>query len=305
MEFPKIFVMPDYSRRKQMTRAEGANVAERTNDDVSIDDIRTALERSGYLMESRLVKMLTDARYFVEPNVAHKDPRTGKAREIDMTAEHEPGLFLRDVCAKTTFVIEAINNRFPMVLLTERSFTPNVNTDAYVKFGVHSIPNSLLSAVHPFELRERDWEELFSQFCVMTKKSGKDELMASHPDDVYASLLKLAEYTELQVEEFNSWGEEDSFRRLFTWHPMLVVSGRLLTTKVASDGDITIVDAPVARLEFNWHDTIDPKTTIVEIVREDFLLERMNALVALDARIERQLQAMIDAPDSGLGRNPP
>ena len=40
---------------------------------IPIDVIRESLERSGYLMKSRVVRALTAADFFVEPNVTHKD----------------------------------------------------------------------------------------------------------------------------------------------------------------------------------------------------------------------------------------
>jgi hypothetical protein len=261
--------------------------------------IREALERSGYLMESRLVRTLTDSGYFVEPNVAHKDPRTGKSRELDLTAEKEPNLALypRQVCVKTTFVVEALNNRFPLVALTERTYTPHADTDAYVKRGEHHIEYKWLRDMAAYWRRIEDESDLYAQFCVMTKKSGKDELMASHPDDVYGSLLKMAEHVEQLRTEFNAWGLEGSFRRLFFWHPILAVSGRLLTAKVAADGSVSIVDVPIARLEFNWHDGEEPKTTVVELVREDFLVERMNQLVELDLLVEAELHHVLSASE--------
>ena len=77
-------------------------------------------------MESRLVRSLTEQGYFVEPNQVLRDPRTGKSREIDLVTEYYSYNSERPkVCVKTHFVVEAINNRFPFVLTTERPYTPN------------------------------------------------------------------------------------------------------------------------------------------------------------------------------------
>lgn len=86
-------------------------------DRVTLDEVRQCLERSGYLLESRLVRSLTSHGYFVEPNQVVRDRRTGKTREIDLIAEYfnyHPER--RKVAVKTFFVVEAINNRFPFVL---------------------------------------------------------------------------------------------------------------------------------------------------------------------------------------------
>jgi hypothetical protein len=64
----------------------------------------------------------------------------GKSREIDMTAESAAGSFRRGVCVKTTFVIEAVNNRFPVILLTERPSSPNADFESYLKFSTSPNP---------------------------------------------------------------------------------------------------------------------------------------------------------------------
>lgn len=273
---------------------------------IPLDAVRDALERSGYLMESRLVRLLTAADFFVEPNVSHKDPRTGKAREIDMTAESSSGSFRRGVCVKTTFVIEAVNNRFPIVLLTERPSSPNADFESYVKFGTSPNPCPFLNEIHIYDEKGADWNNLFSQFCALSKKSGKEELMASHPDDIYSSLLKAAEYTEDQVAEFEAWTENETgkYWRLFVWHPMLVVSGQLLTAKFSPEGTVLLQEVQIARLEFNWHDGDSRKATVIEVVREDFLLQRLDAIRAQDDSLEERihdLKASHKSLDDTLG----
>lgn len=261
---------------------------------IPIDAVREALERSGYLMESRLVRLLNAADFFVEPNVSHKDPRTGKAREIDLTAESAAGSFRRDVCVKTTFVIEAINNRYPIVLLTERLSSPNADFESYLKYGASPSPCPFLNEIHIYDEKEADWSNLFSQFCALSKKNGNSELMASHPDDIYSSLLKAAEYTEDRLTDFEEWIEAETgkYWRLFFWHPMLVVSGQLLTAKFSPEGTVLLQEATLARLEFNWHDGDSRKTTVIEVVREDFLLKRLEEVRAQDDNLEARIHEM-------------
>jgi len=261
---------------------------------ISIEEVKACLNRSGYLMESRLVRLLSDSGFFVEPNVAHKDPRTGKAREIDLVAEDALG-YRPGVCVKTTFVIEAINNRFPIVLLTERPSTPNADFESYIKFACTPEPCSFLNEFSVYDEKNADWHNLFSQYCVLTKKSGRDELMASHPDDMYSSLLKLAEYTENEVNDFHEWTSEQQgeYWRLFFWQPILVASGQLMCAKVETDGTIQLQELQLARLEFNWHDDGLRRTTVIEVVREDFLLERLNTVREHDGRTAERMAAFV------------
>src|SRR5882724_6486619 len=116
------------------------------DDNPSMDDILECLNRSGYMLESRLVRLLTEEGFFVEANQVAQDARTGKSREIDLIAEfyrHTPEH--RYSCVKTTLVVEAVNNKYPFVLLTPWAWTPLSSSDYRVKFGVSPHPGAFLS----------------------------------------------------------------------------------------------------------------------------------------------------------------
>ena len=87
------------------------------------------------------------------------DVRTGKSREIDLVAEffrHSPGR--PKVCAMTHFVVEALNNRFPFVLTTQRPYSPAANFESYVKFICTPDHNPFVEAIDIFEEKEAHWD---------------------------------------------------------------------------------------------------------------------------------------------------
>lgn len=264
---------------------------------LSLSDVRACLERSGYLLESRLVRSLTKANLFVEPNVAHKDPRTGKSRELDLVAEDASGYFHRRAVVKTTFVMEAVNNRYPIVLLTERPSTPNSDFENYIKFAWTPENCSFFGEFHVYDEKRADWDNLFSQYCSLTKKNSRDEFMAHHPEDLYSSLLKLSEYTEDELAQFLSRtnNETGQYWRMFFWRPILVVGGQLMLCSANESGEIEIREANIGRLEFNWHDGQDKKTTVVEFVQEDYLLEHLELVCAQDHDIGRRMSDFRDS----------
>ncbi len=53
-------------------------------DEISRNDVRDALLRSGYLIEHRLETILWQRGYYAVANEAYPDPETGKARELDV-----------------------------------------------------------------------------------------------------------------------------------------------------------------------------------------------------------------------------
>jgi hypothetical protein len=261
-------------------------------DRIPLDKVRECLERSGYLLESQLVRLLVDHGYFVEPNFAVRDPRTGKAREIDLIAEHYNPGGPRNICVKTYFVIEAINNRFPVVLLTPRPWSPNANCDSYIKCVWTPEPNPFIGELVLDEEKSIDFENLFSQYCVLTKKnSGEKELMASHPDDVYGSLLKLSEYVEDEVEFWTSRAE-DKYWRLFFWQPMLVLGGQLVSAHIGDGGATELREATVGRLEFNWHKDDQPRTTVIEVLTEEVFLKRLDSIVEKDEELAGKVHTL-------------
>jgi hypothetical protein len=266
------------------------------NDQISTDELLECLGRSGYLLESRIVRELDSQGYFVEPNQMLRDPRTGKSREIDLVAEHYG--YVREhrrLCVKTHFVAEVVNNRLPVVLLTQRPSSPNADFESYVKFGTTPDPAPFYKELNVYEDRSPPNEALFAQYCALTTKKGEPrELMASHPDDLYSSLQKLSEYVEQELESFQSWGAETQtdIWRVFFWHPMLVVGGQLFAVSVNDSGDPKVDEVNSAFLEFNWHQGEDRKTTVIEVVQIAALYERMGNIVAWDSALEVKLHAL-------------
>jgi len=51
---------------------------------ISRSEIRDALLRSGYLLESRIESRLREHWGYVETNASYQDPETGKSREFDV-----------------------------------------------------------------------------------------------------------------------------------------------------------------------------------------------------------------------------
>lgn len=86
-------------------------------------EILAALERSGYLFESEISKLLIEQKYFVETNKVIKDSFTGKSREIDLVTEFmsfDNSKQRENKCFnRLKLVVEIKNTSAPLVLLTE------------------------------------------------------------------------------------------------------------------------------------------------------------------------------------------
>lgn len=257
-------------------------------DNIPLDEVRECLERSGYLLESRLVRALSKQGYFVEPNQVVLDPRTNKSREIDLVAErfHYAPEFPK-VVTITHFVIEALNNKLPFVLTTPRPYSPAADIESYLKYVCTPHDNPFEEAIDICEEKGAFKDNLFSQYCALSRKNNSKELMASHPDDVYGSLLKMSEYVESQMVEWGSRGhlQADGYWRWLFWQPMLVLGGQLVEVNLSEDGSPTLKETAVGRLEFNWHAGDQRKTTVIEVITEEYFLNRLDAVVQKDCEI--------------------
>jgi hypothetical protein len=89
---------------------------------INQSELRDALLRSGYLLESRLQRVLTRRNYYVSPNVPYLDSKTQKTRELDLRA-----MKLRSFGTQyagrlyPTLLIECINNPQPVAFIEQDS----------------------------------------------------------------------------------------------------------------------------------------------------------------------------------------
>lgn len=263
-------------------------------------EITECLRRSGYLLESRLVRSMAEAGFFVEPNVSILDARTGKSREIDVLAEyyeHDPER--RQVSVKTYFAIEAVNNNLPFVLMTPHPGSPNDVFEEYLRYGVTPDPSPFLDSIDLYDEKGGD-NPRYTQYCGLSRKRANDDLMASHLDDIYTSLLKLAEFTEARHEEFENheWRSDDPFWRLVFWQGILVVGGDLVTAIEDENGDLAVAEVESGTLIFNFHVHDEPRSTLVHVVREPHMFQFINSVVAVDRGLTLRLHDIRSAAET-------
>jgi hypothetical protein len=240
-------------------------------------EMRDAIARSGYLLESRLAAHLNRKRWFVDSNQSFLDPDTNVSREIDLYADssevhfvsHDPQIYV-----SVDLAIEAVNNMQPAVFFE----------------GGTSMSTELIDLIRfsctPALTRERDhftdelelevWHhddsvKTCSQYCTFKRKtSGQHgEWMAHHPDDFHETIRKLALFTEhKKAERDQTFSEtEDEAIRLILIQPIIVLGGSLylaipLTRSVALKAISKIV------FEYSYHFKQQPRTLTIDVVGE-------------------------------------
>ena len=241
-------------------------------EDLSEDEMLNSLQRSGYLMETRIAKIFRDSGFFVEPSVALLDERTGISREVDMTCEsYKEGREFDQLCCKTYFITEVINNKYPIAILGERHWSPWMAAEDH--YRCRWTPHDEVEIVADLTLKHRETNRLFSQYCCFARKKTKaGELMACHSDDLHSSIRKSVELTLRQFKSAE-WMEESKnieYWRIFFWRPLIVLHDGLYLCD-ESKGDHQMIKVNAASLEYNFHHEGEPESIVVDFVVESYL----------------------------------
>jgi hypothetical protein len=258
------------------------------------DEMLASLRRSGYLLEGRIVECLDSLGFFVESNCAYLDRKTGVSQEMDVVAEtfrfnQEPG----NTCIKTTFIMEAINNAYPALLMTPYKWTPNIDEE---EFSPYCVTPPATDDDHPFmsdlpflEIWRYSHPSIYSQYCGFSRKKQNDELMASHPEDLYASLKKAVEYALTRRDESNEWMAKanDKYWRIFQWRPVVVLGGELYLFENSK-----VLPTAHACLRFNLHWNGEARGILVDFITEDALPALVKTVEKEDEAIESKLREL-------------
>ncbi|MGA2064794.1 MAG: hypothetical protein ABSG86_07485 [Thermoguttaceae bacterium] len=210
---------------------------------ISIPEVKEALGRSGYLVESRVEGVLRRAGYYVDANSTYSDPATGKSREIDLFAisARQGGPERLDL-VWDVILVECSNNPQPLAFLTR---DPLVNALHREHIKVSGLPVKI-----PRGAVGGSWEmlsgflrmetyhhwcagRLATQFCCFQRKKNSGEWMAHHEDSDFSSFVKLCDALDFYSKKhFQSWlfGEHENVNLQF-YYPVLLVQGSLLDVR--------------------------------------------------------------------------
>jgi len=252
-------------------------------------EILEAISKSGYLFESEIVKFLSERDFFVESNVVFKDPLTLKSREIDIVAETF-NTYQTGISAKIRYFFELKNNNFPLVLMTELQFNPN--TPEQIIKEIITVPTNA-----KYDSLEGYWKllqyhnlPLFTQYCSFTKKNN-NQIMASHPDELYSSLNKLCWYCEDEfiksVELFNEMSQ--SYFRHWLYLPILLINDDLYELTVEDNKSI-LKKVLYSKILYNFYYDDVPTSTIVYVVTKNHLKDFLQDMNKLELDIAEKMK---------------
>lgn len=244
----------------------------------TLNDVRRAIERSGYVLELRLVPKLERAGFVVWSDRQFQDQDTGKSREIDLYAYRRADVATQEVLiGKTTYVLadtfqtylvlecKAIST--PLVFFSQENRLPIYGRLLFGGFPrfiwkrdahVGEIVGSLFESMVDFGAFHSYWSptHLAARFGRMvSKKIGGStlewELDHSGIYPAIEKLCKAAMYVHKRAiaEARNHDPEHTDQFHLHMTYPVLVVSGQIFECRVTTRG-YTV--KPAKQLFLDW-----------------------------------------------------
>lgn len=218
----------------------------------SAEDIETALNRTGFLLEHRIARSLRKHRYNPEvtaPDV-YPDPETGKSREIDVHAEfyefieREPNV---SVQACVSLVVECKNSSGPFVLIgdhgEESPFERALSTVSFDPFSLGFANESYARIGRKLDLESLPGLPTRADFTgrQLLRLNRQGGNWKADNDAIYDSILyplaKAWKYKREAIEREkkispNEFWQIPTIRYIF---PVVVTSGQLYTVDATDD----------------------------------------------------------------------
>lgn len=285
---------------------------------ISADLAVEALQRSGYLLETRIARVLEQFATHLSVNVVFADPESGQPRELDAYCfRAETGNRYEHFTASAHVLIECVNNPQPIAFFSsERTTGAYPITAARPRWlGLYPIERTI--GIEDFHHCFKG--ELASNYCTFVEKKTH-EWMATHADEQHgefntlATLARLTREKQLQVlEDYSRPQDAIQFCGIELIYPVLVAEGLLFDVRQNSTGRVHLkrVNHVTYLKRHMWKGVrrYCPIDVVTEKVLPRFLrtieVECRRTLARLERRGEEVLEALRDnKPDASDSDDP-
>ncbi len=296
---------------------------EKNSDNITLTEAKSALLRSGYLLEGRVEQLLLEKDYYVEANAVYPDPSTQKSREFDLQASKSHALEGKfGNWVKSNLVIECVNNPQPIAFITKKAPSPE-RLSENIKFN--GVPTSIRDTkLLTFSNRSKDDLRLSTddflemstyhhycsgkvatQFCSFTKKKNQDEWMASHDDTHFESFQKLCDVIDYFLTKTKDDWSFSSLRAvsLQFFYPLIVVQGELLEVRVNKKRGLAFQKAKHIQFTRTTIQKTEPTTYQIDIVAESYLPEYLKIIDEEMLETIKRIKNNIDAMNIAIEEN--
>jgi hypothetical protein len=287
------------------------------------EQIKKAVEQSGYLLEQRVCPTIEKFGFLVTPNEQYQDQDTGKSREIDVHAIKLNSLFRNEYIDtfETILLIGCKNNWTPVIFFTQKNPIPesvlgevvlNGYPDGIYEReigGVASIEDYFhLEKFHPnYKVK---W--ISRQFCQMRPKvigkgSPRENIKweVSH-EGLYESVESLTKATDYFSSELKNSIvlEEDTkdFIHLGMIYPILLFAGDIFECRIIGK-KYNLFE----RSHLTFYKTIQSKTLEgtyhIDVIHENYLSKFLSMVNENNDKIVNRLKRKRNLLKANVKRN--
>ena len=268
---------------------------------ISKEEIKSALYRSGYLLESRVANWFSENDFFVVPNFTFYDSLIQKSREIDLFVENTSNYSAtnKNISCSTNFIIETINNDRPIVFFSNKKYIDTDNVFSQINH-LSTYPNSEDDYLFLIDYNKLHYfnEIIATQYCSFqekkkSKNQNKTEWMAYHPDDLYDNFRKLLFSSQKILADWRELFDDNVWHRLFRFQPLLIIENNMLEAEVI-EKEIKLIDKKM--LSFSFSHTLEKEhySIIIDVISEDYLSEYVKKIKMEDEQMFEDILKIYD-----------
>jgi hypothetical protein len=240
------------------------------------EEMQAAIEASGYLLEGRIARVMTERGFFVEMNPFTPDPADpNKAIEIDVAGRYFEWVNEENKdTVSASVLVECKNNSQPFAFFVQRQQLPELNYNRihYCGFPSFSLDQETKIQVPLHKLLEmKDWhhycqlKDVATQFCGFkwtneNKRNEKREWKAEPMENYSKSFSKLAAVTD--SDSASGYGLQLQCIQVQTSYPVAVFQGPIY--RVEDDGGKAKVEA-VDHLQLHHSATVNGRVIQAQI----------------------------------------
>lgn len=271
-------------------------------DIINISEIKDALERSGYLLENRILSKFLLHNFWAESNhTFFININENKYREIDIMAHKSFEIIELNnneyYSLYTHFIVECINNPQPLLLFENLVDFDEPSSDWIYEFINGTIENiEKISLSIPYIIQDIEAtfkiEKSSKQYCSFMKKKGdhKDPWMATHPDDFHKTLTKFVDCVKYKIKDTHSkWdGVRPQMGRIEIFIPVVVLQNNLF--KITQKSEIEEINCQKLKTPY---EEIYNRNISIDIVQEKYFDEYLTMKMKLINKICEQIKREI------------
>ena len=283
------------------------------NRKITSEEIKKAVETSGYPFELEIARKIESHGYFVTPNYNFEDHDTGRSREIDLHAITAETVSMRRVEFLFAVLLGSCKaNKVPYVFFTRDNPLSSIILE--VDAPLSGMPLKIISPEGEWEpaadffklhkiLHIATAQTISSQFCQVSRgTSNKKEWNISQETIVESVVVPLVKALAREIEDHNEMSKphkEEGGSYYQIYYPVLILKGPLFEYYVPYEGPPQVRQSEHVVLVRHYQSRVLKGEYAIDVIHEGFLdtyLEISDKEVkALVNRIRRHRKRVLES----------